>query len=167
MNEKLCPSRQRGVIKSFSLPAHREIPRKEMPQSCANLVSRWKDDKVIPMKSHWALIALLIAIHTGCGNVVTTEKAVRNEDMLTAKRLQVLDAFAEAWNRHDIEVLMSVFAPAGRPGPPVPPESAPRRVQRLSWEVHSWAGKRWHPFPAHWGPAPPHMGGRFNSLLVW
>ena len=74
------------------------------------------------MKSHWALIALLIAIHTGCGNVVTTEKAVRSEDTLTAKRLQVLDAFAEAWNRHDIVALMSMmtedcaFEASGGPG---------------------------------------------------
>ena len=51
------------------------------------------------MKSRWALITLLMVTYAGCGNGVRTEKTERNEDTLTTKRLQVLDAFADAWNR--------------------------------------------------------------------
>ena len=64
---------------------------------------------MIRIQSHWGLITLLIAINAGCGNEVRMDKAAGKEDALVTKRLQILDAFAEAWNRHDIEVLMSMM----------------------------------------------------------
>jgi ketosteroid isomerase-like protein len=111
------------------------------------------------MKSHWALIALLIVTQAACGNEVRTEKTERNEDTLTTKRLQVLDAFAEAWNRHDIDALMSmmtedcVFEASG--GPDVNGErfEGQEAVRQAFLDVFSQ-------YPdAHWGEATHSVQG--------
>jgi ketosteroid isomerase-like protein len=87
------------------------------------------------------------------------DKAVGKEDALVTKRLQVLDAFAEAWNRHDIEVLMSmmtedcVFEASG--GPDVNGErfEGQEAVRRAFLNVFAQ-------YPdAHWGGATHFVQG--------
>ena len=110
------------------------------------------------MKTCWAVTALLVASHAGCGGA-RREKAVIHEDTLTAKRLQVLDAFAQAWNRHDIDALMSmmtedcVFEASGGPDVNGQKFEGQKAVRRTFLDVFAQ-------YPdAHWGGATHFIQG--------